>query len=193
MIFRDDLLEGRRIVVAGTGAAISTRLQELSAWVQRVPDAALFDEEAATAWMGERTPLHGLVFDAGPAFATGAPDGLSRSLRHAWITTRAAATAALIPGAQPGKVTLIAPRSDAGDHASATRAALENLARTLSVEWARFGVTAVAVCPGTNTTEDDLSALVCFLHSVAGDYLSGCRFDLDVGADTALAAPPALR
>ncbi|MBV9807120.1 MAG: hypothetical protein JO286_08060, partial [Solirubrobacterales bacterium] len=52
-----------------------------------------------------------------------------------------------IPGGA-GKVLLIAPRSRAGSFAAAARAALENLARTLSVEWARYGATAVAVAPG---------------------------------------------
>jgi hypothetical protein len=39
-------------------------------------------------------------------------------------------------------------------------------------------VTAVSVCPGTDTTEDDLADLVAFLLSAAGGYFSGCRFDL---------------
>jgi NAD(P)-dependent dehydrogenase (short-subunit alcohol dehydrogenase family) len=48
----------------------------------------------------------------------------------------------------PGRLLFLAPAPDAGPHAPAARAALENLARTLSVEWARFGITAVAITPG---------------------------------------------
>ena len=61
---------------------------------------------------------------------------------------------------------------------AAVRAGLENLARTLSVEWARYGITAVAITPGTSTTDAELAELVCFLASPAGGYFSGCRFDL---------------
>ena len=53
------------------------------------------------------------------------------------MATRAVATGALIP-AGAGKCVLIAPRPDRGPFAGAARAALENLARTLSVEWARL-------------------------------------------------------
>ena len=90
---------------------------------------------------------------------------------------RALATAALIP-AGAGKVVLIGPRPDAGPFAAAARAALENLARTLSVEWARYGVGAVAIAPGAQTTDDDLAELVCFLVSPAGEYFTGCVFEL---------------
>ena len=73
---------------------------------------------------------------------------------------------------------LIAPRPAAGSFASAARAALENLARTLSVEWARYGVTTVAIAPGARTDRRELAELVCFLVSPAGDYFSGCAFEL---------------
>jgi NAD(P)-dependent dehydrogenase (short-subunit alcohol dehydrogenase family) len=75
-------------------------------------------------------------------------------------------------------VVLIAPRPDAGPFAAAARAALENLARTLSVEWARHGVGTVAITPGDGATDDELGELVCFLVSPAGEYFSGCVFEL---------------
>jgi NAD(P)-dependent dehydrogenase (short-subunit alcohol dehydrogenase family) len=89
---------------------------------------------------------------------------------------------AMIPDKHGGKVVMIAPRPDAGPFAGAARAALENLARTLSVEWARYGITAAAIAPGINTTDDQIAELVCFLVSPAGDYFSGCRFSLGVTA-----------
>ena len=57
-------------------------------------------------------------------------------------------------------------------------AALENLARTLSVEWARYAITTVTIAPGSKTTEGELSELVCFLVSPGGEYLSGCLLEL---------------
>jgi NAD(P)-dependent dehydrogenase (short-subunit alcohol dehydrogenase family) len=80
--------------------------------------------------------------------------------------------------AEGGKIVMIAPRAGAGDFAEAAAAALENLARTLSVEWARHGITATALAPGAETTDAELAELVSFLVSPAGDYFSGCRFDL---------------
>src|SRR5581483_11961226 len=140
-------------------------------------DEVVVDDETASAWVKERLPLHGLVFDARATFAGGGRDGLREALRLAWLAIRAIATGALIAGEHPAKVTLIAPGSDAGLHCEAARTGLENLARTLSVEWARFGVTAVTVCPGASTSQDELAQLVGFLHSPAGEYFSGCRFD----------------
>jgi len=74
---------------------------------------------------------------------------------------------------------LIAPRPDAGSFAVAVRDALENLARTLSVEWARYGVGTVAIAPGALTTDEEVAELVSFLVSPAGEYFTGCVFELD--------------
>ena len=179
MIFRSGLLDGCRLAVAGeTAGAVAAELRGLGAGTELLADAMVSDDEATTAWVAERLPLHGLVFDARDAFGSGGRDGLSAALRLAWLATRAVATGALIEADGPGKVTLIAPSPGTGDHAQAARAGLENLARTLSVEWARFGVTTVAICPGSRTTDDELAALVAFLHSPAGGYFTGCRFDL---------------
>jgi len=80
-------------------------------------------------------------------------------------------------GQAGGKLLLIAPPpSDAG--AEAARAGLENLARTLSVEWARYGIRTAALLPGAATEPEKVAELVAFLASKAGDYYSGCRFDL---------------
>ncbi len=70
-------------------------------------------------------------------------------------------------------IVLIAPRADA-----AARDGLENLARTLSVEWARRAMRVVAICPGPATSAQEVAELIAFLASAAGGYYSGCRFDL---------------
>jgi citronellol/citronellal dehydrogenase len=191
VILRAGLLEGRRLALAGgVAAAIQTSLQALGAHTESMPAEALREEDAAAAWVSERAPLHGLVLETGSVPQGTGHTALTGALRMAWIATRAVATGALIPAGQPTKVTLIAPRPGTGDHAPAASAALENLARTLSVEWARFGVTVVAVCPGAHTAESDLATLICFLHSMAGEYLTGCRFDLDAVADMAVGGAP---
>jgi NAD(P)-dependent dehydrogenase (short-subunit alcohol dehydrogenase family) len=73
---------------------------------------------------------------------------------------------------------LLAPRPEAGPLAEAARAGLENLIRTVSVEWARYGVTAVMLAPGQDTLEADIGAVAAFLVSEAGGYFSGCRLTL---------------
>jgi hypothetical protein len=83
----------------------------------------------------------------------------------------------LIPGEATGKVVLIAPPGDAGPEGVAAAAGLENLSRTLSVEWARYGITTVTVALRADADEERLAELVCFLCSPGGEYLSGCRLD----------------
>ena len=55
---------------------------------------------------------------------------------------------------------------------------VENLARTLSVEWARFSVRPVAILPGTAGSPAEVAELVAFLASPAGECYSGCAFEL---------------
>ena len=123
-----------------------------------------------------------IVFDAAEAFGDGGRDGLREASARGWTAIRDVATEALIGHERGGKVVVIAPRPDAGAFADAARAALESLARTLSVEWARNGITATVIAPGADTTDDQIAELVCFLVSPAGDYFSGCRLSLGVTA-----------
>jgi NAD(P)-dependent dehydrogenase (short-subunit alcohol dehydrogenase family) len=183
-LLRDDLLRGRAIALAGGGrdhaasAQLGERMCRLGARVERWHPDPPVDEDSAEAWARSRAPLHALVYDASASFGAGGQDALQSSVAHAWLATRAIAKGALIPGADGGKVLLLAPGPDAGAYAQAARAALENLTRTLSIEWARHGVTAVTIAPGSDTTSEQLTTLACFLVSPAGDYFSGARFDL---------------
>jgi NAD(P)-dependent dehydrogenase (short-subunit alcohol dehydrogenase family) len=119
-----------------------------------------------------------VVFDGRPAFGSGGDAALAEALEAGWVAVREVANGALIEAERPGKAVLIGPRPDAGPHAEAARAGFENLARTLSVEWARHEVTAVMVAPGRSTSEEEVGELVCFVVSAAGDYFDGCRLEL---------------
>ena len=175
-MLRDGLLDGRGVAVAG-GVAGSVRdaLVALGASVKEL-DGSL-DEEAARVWAEEAGSLYALVYDAGPAFAGGGQAALRSCIEAGWVAVRGVATGALIP-AHAGKVVLIAPRTDSGSFAAAARAAFENVARTLSVEWARYGVGTVTIAPGARTSDDQLAELVCYLVSHAGEYFTGCMLEL---------------
>jgi hypothetical protein len=175
-VLREDLLVGRTIALAeGVGWGLSELLVNLGASVAKVGD---LNDGGVGA----------VVHDAGPVFGKGGEAGLTAALNDAWQHVSAAANHALIPSGDGGKVVLIAPRAGVGRHADAARAALENLARTLSIEWARYGITTTAVAPGASTSEDDVALLVAFVLSAAGDYFSGCRFELGA-AQQALIRP----
>ena len=91
------------------------------------------------------------------------------------------ANAAFIPDARGGKLIYLAPAAQPGAHPGrqAARAGLENMARTLSIEWARYAICITTILPGATTAGGVVGDLVAFLASPAGDYYSGCRFDLD--------------
>jgi hypothetical protein len=121
----------------------------------------------------------------------GAPDALVcgvsslAALDVAWPVIQGVAVESMIPAGAPDcgatrKLLLIGPRPGGAGARSAepARAALENLARTLSIEWARHGIVAAMVAPGAGTNEQEVATLVAFLCSRAGHYYSGCRFSL---------------
>jgi NAD(P)-dependent dehydrogenase (short-subunit alcohol dehydrogenase family) len=188
-MFQPGLLEGRRVVLAGPAggdppageidAAVLGRLRALGARVDVIDPETLTDEAATDAWAEARAPLDALVFLAAAPFGPGGADRLLLTLEAGWRA---------VHGSQPhlsgdgGRLVLVTPGLGAGDHDEAARAGLENLARTLSVEWARFGVTAVAVTPGPATAPADVADLVAYLLSPAGGYLSGCRLSLGQAA-----------
>ena len=181
-VLRDGLLDDRAIALAGCeSAALRGALERLGARVEIVPaDAGLGeDEERVGEWARSKGPLEAIVYDAAPAFGAGGEEALAETLERAWVAVREVVSGALIPDlARPGKVVLLGPRPDAGPLAESGRAGLENLSRTLSVEWARFAVTAVMIAPGATTSDEELAELVCFLVSEAGEYVTGCRLEL---------------
>ena len=149
-MLKQGLLEGVTIAYAGEDAALA--------------EAAALG--ARTVALGE--PDDEMTVDPVPDVLVCATDDLDA----AFISTRAVANA-WIAGERPGKVVLVAPRNDAP-----LRAALENLSRTLSIEWARYGITPTAILPGAGSSDAEVAQLVAFLASPAGDYYSGCTFTL---------------
>lgn len=158
-ILRDSLLAGRNVAGNVTGA-LRDSLIGLG--------AAVVEPSAAGV----------LVHDARDAFGDGGGAALQAALEATWEAVATTANASLIPSGEGGKIILIAPEDAAGPLADAARAGLENLARTLSIEWARYGITTTALTPRAGTTETDLATLVAFLISEAGDYYTGSRFEL---------------
>lgn len=185
-LLRAGLLEGRMIVVAAPARdEVPGALTALGAEVRHL-HADLADEAAVEAAAAAQAGgADALVVDAAAFFAAaGADNGrevdaLRAAADGAWAATRAVVNAAWLgPQAPGGKVVLVAPAPDAGPHAEGARAALENLARTLSIEWARFGVRTTAITPGQATSDAEVASLVAYLVSPAGDYFSGARLDL---------------
>ncbi|HEY2160860.1 MAG TPA: hypothetical protein VGH24_06095 [Solirubrobacteraceae bacterium] len=180
-VLRDELLAGRAVVLAGgSSPGLRGELERLGARVEVMGDDEGLgeDEERVGEWARGRAPLHAVVYDARPRFGSGGEQALGAALEQAWVSVREVSGGALIAEEGPGKIVMVGPPPNAGPLADAARAGLENLARTLSIEWARFGVTAAMVAPGAGTTDDELAELVCFLVSPAGEYLSGCRLEL---------------
>ncbi|HWM12473.1 MAG TPA: hypothetical protein VNO82_24140 [Solirubrobacteraceae bacterium] len=153
-VLRPGLLEDVRFLIAGAGElgeAVAARMTALG---------AAAGEPAAV-----------LVWDGAAAFAaaTGV-DAVRAALDGGWEAIRSGMADGLL-------IVLLAPRP--GDaHAEAARAGLENMARTLSIEWARLGIRPVAVHPGPATPAGEVAELAAYLASPAGAYFSGCRFDL---------------
>jgi NAD(P)-dependent dehydrogenase (short-subunit alcohol dehydrogenase family) len=181
---RAGLLDGLRVVTAGAGTTtVVDRLRGLHADVTNLEVEVVLDEEPAERWFEQHKAPAALIVDTRWQFGDGGDLGLARALELGWRAVRAAATGAMIQRGG-GRLLLVAPAEGAGTRARAARAGLENLARTLSVEWARFGITAVAIAPGAACSDRELADLIAFLVSPAGGYLSGCRFDLG-GASSA--------
>jgi NAD(P)-dependent dehydrogenase (short-subunit alcohol dehydrogenase family) len=169
------------------GVAVSAACAELSARVSLCAADAFAEEGAVEETVGAALAEVGnidlLVVDGAALFADAedARVALSACLDASWSVTRAVASLAFLvdqPAPTGGRVVYLAPAPGARPHADAARAGLENLARTLSIEWARHGVTLVAIAPGEATAAGEVAALCAYLASPAGAYFSGCLLDL---------------
>jgi NAD(P)-dependent dehydrogenase (short-subunit alcohol dehydrogenase family) len=174
---------------AAVDSEVSAVASEASAAAKDAAAADTAGEEAVRALLAETGSLDLLVVDGAGLFAHGArgrADGdegearvaLGACLRLAWCVTRAVVNVAFLPADRGGRIVYLAPAPDAGEHADGARAGLENLSRTLSIEWARHRITAVTVAPGARTSAGEVAALTAYLASPAGAYFSGCLLDL---------------
>jgi len=194
-LLRAGLLEGVSVVVAATAPApVADAVQEccaglgaaVAAWRVGAEDWQEGSEapgaRTAPAAAGEADLL---AVDAASVFAAAGAgrDALRLCLEVSWGVTKAVAERAFLPGesgseARGGRIVLIAPATDAGEHAQPARAGLENLSRTLAIEWARHQATTVTIAPGAETSAQAVATLVAYLASPAGAYFSGCLLDL---------------
>jgi citronellol/citronellal dehydrogenase len=136
-----------------------------------------------------------------------------------WSLTRTVATRAMIP-ARGGLLVFVGFSPLRGipgfAHAAAGRAAIGNLASGLALEWSRYGIRSVCVAPGTIATEgldgydeaaiegwaravplgrlgrpEEVAAVIAFLASAGGAYVTGTTIAVDGGADAwGIGEPP---
>src|SRR5262249_35111410 len=108
--------------------------------------------------------IHTLVNNAGGQYMTPAEDITSKgfetvvrlNLIGTWLMSHAVATRSMIPegGGKIISVTLSPHQGLPGmAHSSAARAAVENLMRVLSIEWARFNIRTTAIASGHFRTD----------------------------------------
>jgi NAD(P)-dependent dehydrogenase (short-subunit alcohol dehydrogenase family) len=190
---REGLLEELRAVVAtapepaatSLAVAVERRCSALGATVARcelAPSVEAADDEALGRAVEDALARSGgadlLVVDGAGLFAAAEPDrALLAGMQACWDLARAVASAGIVEQGG-GLVVLIAPAPGAGEHAGAATAGLENLARTLSIEWARFATRAVTIAPSDITGAEEIATLLAYLASPAGAYYSGCLLDL---------------
>src|SRR6188472_1539603 len=182
------------------------------------------EEEAVERFVDGVLERHGridvLVNNAGGQFLAPAesitPKGfrtvIELNVEGTWLMTHAAATKAFIPqgGGKVLSVTLSPHNGMPGMvHSGAARAAVENMMRTLAIEWARFGIKTCALAAGQFKTEtlmtkypqvvvdnlersipigragrsEEMAWLVAYLASPAGDFFSGTTITIDGGRD----------
>jgi citronellol/citronellal dehydrogenase len=182
---------------------------------EEVPVDAFFD-----GVLERHGRLDVLVNNAGGQFLSPAeaisPKGfrtvIELNVTGTWLMSHAAATKAFIPGGG-GKILSVTLSPHNGMpgmvHSGAARAAVENMMRTLAVEWARFNVTTCAVAAGQFATEtlltkyppeivervaetiplgrtgrpEEIAWLLAYLASPAGDFYSGTTITLDGARD----------
>jgi citronellol/citronellal dehydrogenase len=214
---------GARVVICGRRMEPLEETAGMGAGIEPVV-CDVREEDQVAALVDGVVERHGridlLVNNAGGQYMSGAEDITPKGFRTVmrlnvegtWLMTHAVATKAMIPAGR-GKVVSITLSPHNGlpgmAHSSAARAAVENLMRVLSIEWARHGIVLNAIAPGQIATEtlltkypraivdvmastvpaqrlgrpEEIAWLVAYLASPAGDFVSGTVLTVDGARD----------
>jgi citronellol/citronellal dehydrogenase len=214
---------GAKVVIAGRRME---PLEETASLCEGTCEPVVCDireENQVTAFVDGVIERHGrvdtLVNNAGGQYMTPAEDislkGFETVVRlnliGTWLMSHAVATKSMIPN-EGGKIISVTLSPHHGlpgmAHSSAARAAVENLMRVLSIEWARFNIKTTAVASGHFRTDalkkypqpvqdsvartvpmqrlgeaEEQAWLIAFLASPAGDYYSGDVITIDGARD----------
>jgi citronellol/citronellal dehydrogenase len=139
-----------------------------------------------------------------------APWNLTQRVAERWMIPRRSGFVCFLGFSPRRGVPLMA-------HSSAARAALENMASTIAIEWSKYGIRAVCIAAGLIRTEgmlqyggealvdeyaktvpmgragrpEEVAATIAFLASEGGGYVTGTTVAVDGGADAwGIGAPP---
>lgn len=208
---RPEPLEGTREQIAMAGGVCLSETCDV-----REPEHV---ERFVSRVLEEGGRIDGLVNNAGGQFVANAEDISLKGFRAvhrlavdaAWSMTREVATRAFIPQRSGSVVFLgFSPRRGMPQaaHAASARAAVENLASGLALEWSRYGIRSNCVNIGTVATEglqqydqdevaqwaetipmkrfgtpEEVANVIRFLLSDAASYVTGSTVTVDGGAD----------
>jgi citronellol/citronellal dehydrogenase len=139
-----------------------------------------------------------------------APWNLTQRVAERWMIPRRSGFVCFLGFSPRRGVPLMA-------HSSAARAALENMASTIAIEWSKYGIRAVCIAAGLIRTEgmlqyggealvneyaktvpmgragspEEVAATIAFLASAGGGYVTGTTLTVDGGVDAwGIGAPP---
>ncbi len=218
---RRDLLEQTRVAIEDVGAACVSVPTD----VREPQQVAAFADVVLERFDG----VDVVVNNAGGQFAA-APEAISLkgwravhalNVDAVWDVTRTFAERSMIPRRR-GLIVFIGFSPRRGMplmvHSAAARAALENLAGGLTIEWGRYGIRAVCVACGAIDTEgfrsygptwieeatrtvplgrlgrpEEVASTIAFLASPGGAYITGTTVVVDGGVDAwglGLSPPP---
>jgi citronellol/citronellal dehydrogenase len=226
---------GARVAICGRRPepleAVRRELEDAGAEVLAVPNLDVREPERVAALVDAVLERFGridvLVNNAGGQFAAPAERITAKGWRAVhrlnvdavWDLSRSVAERSMIPSRE-GLIVFIgfSPRRGVPFmvHSAAARAALENLAGGLAIEWSRYGIRAVCVACGAIDTEglrgygeawieeavrtvplgrlgtpEEVASTVAFLASPGGRYITGTTVVVDGGADAwGLGTPP---
>jgi NAD(P)-dependent dehydrogenase (short-subunit alcohol dehydrogenase family) len=220
-------------VLGATVVGCGRRAEPLESMVEEITGAGgkaefealdIREAEAVDAFVDGLLERHGkldvVVNNAGGQFMSPAeaitPKGfrtvIELNVQGTWHMTHAAATKAFIPGGG-GKVISVTLSPHNGMpgmvHSGAARAAVENMMRTLSIEWSRFNIKLCALAAGQFDTEvfrtkypevvvkgaarsvpaqrlgtpEEWAWMVAYLASPGGDFISGTTITIDGARD----------